>query len=182
MPPIPQVLAVQRPRALLLIQALALSLLLALSARIQVPFWPVPMTLQTLTVLVIGGLLGPVVALAAMAAYLAEGAAGLAVFAGTPEHGIGLAYMAGPTGGYLAGMVLAAGVAGWAGQRFAGRTLPAGASMLVATALIYACGAGWLATMIGWQRAWLLGVVPFLPGDAVKAAIATALIALRRRA
>ncbi len=179
MPPVPAAPAVSRPRAVLLMQALALSLLLALAAKVQVPFWPVPMTLQTLAVLCIGAVLGPRVAVAAMAAYLAEGAAGLAVFAGTPAHGIGLAYMVGPTGGYLAGMVMAAAIAGWAGQRFAGRTLPAALAMLGATAAIYLCGASWLATFLGWSRAWAAGVAPFLAGDLVKAAIAASLVALR---
>ncbi len=156
--------------------AVALSLVLAASARVQVPFWPVPMTLQTLAVLAIGGLLGPGIALAAMAAYLAEGAAGLPVFAGTPAHGIGLAYMAGPTGGYLLGFVLAAGLAGWAGQRFAARPLPLGLAMLGAVALDYAPGVAWLATFVGWHRAVTLGATPFLLADLVKAALATALV------
>lgn len=156
--------------------AVALSLVLIASAHVQVPFWPVPMTLQTLAVLVIGGLFGPRLALAAMAAYLAEGAAGLPVFAGTPAHGIGLAYMAGPTGGYLLGLLLAAGLAGWAGQRFAARPALLGLLMLGALALNYAPGVAWLATFVGWHRAVTLGAAPFLLADLVKAALATALV------
>ncbi len=156
--------------------ALGLSLLLAISAHVQVPFWPVPMTLQTLAVLAIGGLLGPRMAAAAMLTYLAEGAAGLPVFAGTPAHGIGLAYMAGPTGGYLLGLLLAAGFAGWAGRRFARSPLLLGAAMLGAVALNYAPGVAWLATFVGWQRAVALGAAPFLLADLVKAALATTLV------
>jgi biotin transport system substrate-specific component len=182
MPPIQAAAAMPRPRALLLLQALALSLVLALSAKASVPFWPVPMTLQTLAVLTMGALLGPRLAVAAFAVYLAEGAAGLAVFSGTPERGIGLAYMMGPTGGYLAGMALAAAIAGWAGQHLAGRLVPAALAMLAATAAVYACGAAWLAHFVGWPHVWALGVRPFLAGDAVKGAIVAGLIALRRRA
>ncbi len=159
---------------------LALSLLLAVSAKAQVPFWPVPMTLQTLAVLTIGGLLGVRLGLAAMAAYLLEGAAGLPVFAGTPAHGIGLAYMAGPTGGYLLGLVLAMAWAGWVGHRLAHRPVALGLAMLVAVALNYLPGIAWLSTFVGWQRAWLAGAAPFLLADAVKAALATCLVVATR--
>jgi biotin transport system substrate-specific component len=93
------------------------SLLLTLSARVQVPFFPVPMTLQVLVVLLIGVAYGPRLAGATLAAWLAQGAAGLPVFAGTPEKGLGLAYMAGPTGGYLAGFLVAAILVGWLAER-----------------------------------------------------------------
>ena len=79
------------------------SLLLTASAKIQMPFYPVPMTVQTLVVIGLGLALGPIRGAAAVALYLTQGALGLPVFAGTPEKGIGLAYMMGPTGGYLAG-------------------------------------------------------------------------------
>jgi len=91
---------------------LGASLLLTLSAKIQVPFWPVPMTMQSYMVLVLGMALGPRLGPAAVAVYLAQGAIGLPVFAGTPEKGIGLAYMAGPTGGYLLGFFVAAVITG----------------------------------------------------------------------
>ncbi|MGO4832999.1 biotin transporter BioY, partial [Rhizobiaceae sp. 2RAB30] len=93
------------------------SLLLALSARISVPFYPVPLTMQTFVVIGLGLALGPWRAAAAVLLYLAQGAAGLPVFAGTPEKGIGLAYMMGPTGGYLAGYLPAAMLAGWLAMR-----------------------------------------------------------------
>jgi biotin transport system substrate-specific component len=155
---------------------LALTLVLAFSARVQVPFWPVPMTLQTLAVLGIAGFAGPQIAGAAMLGYLAEGAAGLPVFAGTPAHGIGLAYLAGPTGGYLVGMLLASVVVGVLVRRAGAQPLRVGAAMLLGMLIVYGAGAGWLAGLIGPERAVEAGVVPFLLGDAVKAALATALV------
>ena len=103
------------PRQALLV--LAGSVLLWISAKVQVPFWPVPMTLQTLAVLGLAAALGRRLGVAAVVLYLMEGALGLPVFAGTPEKGIGLAYMAGPTGGYLAGFVLAAFIVGTLAER-----------------------------------------------------------------
>ena len=108
--------------------ALLGSALLTLSAKVQVPFYPVPMTMQTLVVLLIGMAFGARLGVAAVALYLAEGAVGLPVFAGTPEKGIGLAYMIGPTGGYLLGFVVATAVAGWLAER---RNEPAGIGLAV---------------------------------------------------
>src|SRR5579862_9024378 len=93
------------------------SLVLTLSAKIEVPFWPVPLTMQSLAVLVIGMAYGLRLGALAVLLYLAEGAVGLPVFAGTPERGIGLAYMVGPTGGYLLGFLLAAWVLGLLAER-----------------------------------------------------------------
>ncbi|PHP67283.1 biotin transporter BioY [Zhengella mangrovi] len=156
--------------------ALAGSLLLTLSAKVQVPFWPVPMTMQTFVVIGLGLALGPRLGLAAVALYLAEGAAGLPVFAGTPEKGIGLAYMAGPTGGYLAGYLLAAVVAGQlAGRGWDRHPLTAFAAALLAGALIYLPGLAWLGTIIGWDKPVLaFGLWPFVYGDILKAALAAA--------
>ena len=153
-----------------------LSLTLALAARVSVPFWPVPMTLQTLAVLTIGGLAGPRLAGATLLLYLVEGACGLPVFAGTPERGIGLAYLAGPTGGYLAGMLLAAPLVGWLVARSRGGKLAVAGAVLAGTAVIYVCGVAWLAGLVGMQRALALGVLPFLAGEAAKVALATASI------
>src|SRR5262249_11270176 len=97
--------------------ALIGTLLLTASAKIQVPFWPVPMTMQTFVVLCLGAVLGPRLGATTVLLYLAEGAVGLPVFAGTPEKGLGLAYMAGPTGGYLVGFVAGAAVTGWLAER-----------------------------------------------------------------
>ena len=148
--------------------------LLMASAKVQVPFYPVPMTLQTLVVLLLGLALGWRLAFATVLLYLAQGAVGLPVFAGTPEKGIGLAYLLGPTGGYLVGFAFAAAVTGWiAGHR---RDLLALlAAVLAGTATIYVFGLPWLATLVGVQQAVVLGLVPFLLGDLVKAALAVAL-------
>jgi len=166
----------QAVRAALLV--LAGAALLTVSARAQIPFWPVPVTMQTFVVLVLGMAYGPALGVASVAAYLAAGAAGLPVFAGTPEKGIGLAYMLGPTGGYLAGFIAAAWVAGRLAQlgwdrRVAGTV----AAMVAGNLLIYACGLLWLGAVIGWDKPVLkVGMLLFLPGDALKIALAAALL------
>src|SRR5918995_2064791 len=144
--------------------ALLGSALLTLSAKVQVPFYPVPMTMQTLVVLLIGMAFGARLGVATVALYLAEGAVGLPVFAGTPEKGIGLAYMVGPTGGYLLGFVLAAAIAGWMVER---RRDAAGLALAVVagSVAIYAPGLLWLATFVGFGRALEPRLVPFLWGD-----------------
>ena len=146
------------------------SLLLWASAKIQVPFYPVPMTLQTAVVFLIGIAYGWRLAVATLLLYLAQGAVGLPVFAGTPAKGIGLPYMVGPTGGYLVGFVAAAGIVGWVAQR-SRHWLATVGGLLAGTAVIYLLGAGWLATFVGAEKAVTLGVVPFLLGDAVKVAL-----------
>jgi len=146
--------------------------LLILSAKIQVPFWPVPMTMQTLVVVALGLGMGLRLGTAAMLLYLVEGAIGLPVFAGTPERGIGLAYMAGPTGGYLAGFLLCTIVIGWLSDRGLVRNwLSLGVVVLGGHMLILACGALWLASLAGWQVAWAAGTVPFLFGTVIKSAL-----------
>jgi biotin transport system substrate-specific component len=150
------------------------SLALTVSAKVQIPFWPVPMTLQTLVVLLLGMAFGARLALLTVVLYLAEGAFGLPVFAGTPEKGLGLAYMAGPTGGYLVGFAVAAWLVGHitaARRDAAGLALAA----LLGTAAIYAPGVAWLAAFVGPEKALALGVLPFLWGDLLKAALAVAL-------
>ena len=149
------------------------SLLLWASAKVQVPFYPVPMTLQTAVVLLIGVAYGPRLAAATLLLYLAEGAVGLPVFAGTPERGIGLAYMVGPTGGYLAGFLAAAVIAGWTAER-SRHWLTTALGLLAAIVAIHLLGAAWLATLVGPAKAVSLGVLPFLLGDAVKLALVTA--------
>jgi biotin transport system substrate-specific component len=147
--------------------------LLAISAKIQVPFWPVPMTMQTFAVLVLGMAYGWRLAGASVLLYLVQGAIGLPVFAA----GSGLAYFAGPTGGYLLGFLLAAVAVGWLAEhgwdRSPLRTL---AAMLIGTAIIFALGLAWLATLIGLPQAIDAGLVPFLPGETVKIALATAIL------
>ena len=151
---------------------LAGTALLALAAKVQVPFWPVPMTLQTLAVLMIGATLGARMAGATLLAYLAEGAVGLPVFA----SGAGLAYMAGPTGGYLLGFLLAAVFVGLAADRgWLRGGVPVAAVMFAAMALIYLPGVAWLAALIGAEKAVAGGLIPFLPAEAFKLALAVLL-------
>ncbi|MBL6945234.1 MAG: biotin transporter BioY [Rhodospirillales bacterium] len=158
--------------------ALAGTALLTISAKIQVPFWPVPMTMQTFAVLVIAMAYGPRLGVATVALYLAEGAAGLPVFAGTPATGIGLAYMAGPTGGYLIGFMAAAMAVGVLARRGWDRNILSGlAAFFIGDAIIFACGVGWLSAIVGLEKAFAAGMLPFLPGEAVKIALAAALLA-----
>lgn len=149
------------------------SALLAISAKVQVPFWPVPMTLQTGVVLLLGAALGWRLAAATVLLYLAEGALGLPVFAG----GAGPAYLAGPTAGYLAGFLVAAAAVGWLVERGWSRSLASSAlAMLLGDLLIFACGLAWLSTLIGFDKAVAAGLLPFLAGEALKIALAAALL------
>jgi biotin transport system substrate-specific component len=109
--------------------------------------------------------------------------AGLPVFAGTPERGIGLAYMVGPTGGYLVGFVLAAVVVGILAERRWDRGIATTlAAMTAGTAIIFTCGVLWLGAIVGWDKPVLeLGVIPFLPGAAFKIALAAAVLPLAWR-
>ena len=162
--------------------AVAGSLALWASAKIQVPFWPVPMTMQTFVVLALAAALGTRLGTAAVLLYLVEGAVGLPVFAGTPEKGLGLAYMMGPTGGYLAGFVAAAFVVGALAERGFDRTIPRMlAAAAIGHAIIFLCGWGWLSTLLGAEKAWALGVAPFHAATVAKTLLAAlSLPAIRR--
>ena len=153
--------------------AVAGSIALWVSAKVQIPFLPVPMTLQTLVVLIIGMAYGWRLGAATVALYLAQGAVGLPVFAGTPEKGIGLAYMIGPTGGYLVGFLLATMAVGYLAERGWDRNIftTAGA-MLIGNALIYIPGLFWLGSLIGWDKAIQFGIQPFLLADLFKLVLA----------
>lgn len=155
--------------------ALLGSAVMALSAKLSVPFYPVPLTLQSLAVVLIGAAFGARLAGAALVLYLAEGALGLPVFAGMP--GQGLAYMVGPTGGYLLGFVLAAAVVGFFAERGADRSVPRllGA-MALGHAILFATGYAWLARLIGAEAAWTAGVMPFLLGTVVKTLLGALLV------
>ncbi|MBW7849212.1 MAG: biotin transporter BioY [Rhodospirillales bacterium] len=162
--------------------ALVGTALLTLSAKVQVPFWPVPMTMQTFAVIVIGMAYGWRLGGATVALYLLEGAIGLPVFAGTPEKGIGIAYMAGPTGGYLVGFVVAAMTAGWLAERGWDRNfLSALAVNAIGTALIFVFGLGWLAGLIGFEKAVTFGLVPFLLASVLKIGLGAAVMPLAWR-
>lgn len=154
--------------------AVAGSLALWASAKIQIPFYPVPMTMQTLVVLLIGMSFGWKLGGATVALYLAEGAMGLPVFAGTPEKGMGVAYMIGPSGGYLAGFLVAAIAVGWLATKGWGKHIwSTAAAMIIGNAIIYALGVYWLGSVVGWDKPVLeWGVTPFLLGDLVKIVIA----------
>lgn len=171
-------LSLSLPRSASLAQGIGLALcgaaLITLGAKVQIPFWPVPMTLHTLAVFVIAAALGPRLGVAAMAAYLGAGAVGLPVFSGSPARGIGLAYMVGPTGGYLLGYLIAAGLIGWcsAGRGWLGRVL----AMLAGLAIVYAAGMAWLSAFVPAPQLLATGLAPFLLGDLVKIALAATLV------
>lgn len=163
--------------------AVAGSALLWTSAKVQIPFFPVPMTMQTFVVLFLGFALGSRLGAATVLLYLAEGATGLPVFAGTPEKGLGLAYMAGPTGGYLAGFVVAAFVTGWFAERGLDRRLVTAAiAALAGLVAIYALGLAWLGAVVGWDKPVLsFGLYSFLPAEALKLALLAAILPLAWR-
>ena len=152
-----------------LLAVLAGIALLTVSAHIKIPFHPVPLTMQTLIVLGIGMTYGARLGGATLLGYLAVGFIGLPVFAG----GAGMAYMMGPTGGYLAGFFAAAVVLGALAERGWTRSwATAAAAMLMGNVIIYLLGVGWLSSLIGWEKAVQLGLLPFLYGDALKLIIA----------
>jgi biotin transport system substrate-specific component len=169
--------------------------ILAASAWLSVPFYPVPLTMQTLAVLLIGGTLGPALGVSAVAGYLALGALGAPVFHG--GFG-GVLVLAGPTGGYLLGFLPAVFLMGWAARLAGGpgrldgasgpgpyrRLLVLAVGAVVASAAIYALGVPWLALFggLGLERAVAVGLAPFLLGDALKAAVAVGAVYLGSRA
>lgn len=150
------------------------ALLTALFAQIQIPMYPVPMTLQTLAVLLIAAAMGPIRAMSSMGLYIAMGASGLPVFAGAKALGAVM-----PTAGYLVGFVVAGAVVGFLATRgFAKTPLSVGMVFALGSLVIYIFGAGWLMIGLGLSLPQALagGVIPFLVGDAVKAAAAAALL------
>ena len=153
------------------------TLLLTLSAKTKVVLGPVDMSLQTLAVLLIGASFGFRLGVATLLLYLAEGAMGFPVFQSSPEKGVGIAYMLGTTGGYLAGFVAMAAIVGWAADRgFDRNPIKLFGVMLAANAIMLTMGFAWLATLIGAEKAWAFGVAPFIVGDLIKVALAAALV------
>lgn len=151
---------------------------LTIAAKIRIPMWPVPVTMQTFAVLTIGAAYGMRLGLVTLLAYLAVGAAGAAVFSG---DGTGLTYMAGPTGGYLVGFAAAAGTMGWlAGRGWDRSFVSMAAALLIGNAIIYAFGLPWMAYLFLAEKggAWVLqwGITAFLVGDAIKLALAALLV------
>jgi len=152
------------------------SAVIALSAlvSIRLPFGPVPVTAQTMTVLLLGAMMGKTRALASVLLYLAQGIAGLPVFAGGM---FGAAYLLGPTGGYLIGFVPAVLITGHLAERDWDRKVStAFLAMLAGNIAIYACGLPWLALFVGAERVFALGLAPFIPGDIVKLALAASIL------
>ncbi|MER9791311.1 biotin transporter BioY [Mesorhizobium sp. M0213] len=160
-----------------LLLALAGTLLLILSAKTKVMLGPVDISMQTLAVLLIAASFGMRLGVATLLLYMAEGALGLPVFQSTPEKGIGIAYMLGSTGGYLAGFVVMAAIVGWAADRGWDRhPVKLFNAMLVAEIVMMAMGFAWLALLIGPEKSWQFGVVPFIVGDLIKVALAASLV------
>ena len=160
--------------------ALAGILAMAVLAKVRVPLWPspVPITMQTFGVLLIGAAYGPRLGLATMLGYLAVGAIGFDVFTSSSAEANGLAYMMGGTGGYLLGYALAAAALGaWARRGWDRAPLSLAAGMLLATALIYLPGVLWLRGFAeSWAQTLQWGLTPFLVGDAMKLALAALLV------
>ena len=173
-------LAYDHPSLLRPAQGVVATLVVALAAHIAMPlpFTPVPFTLQPLAVLAVGLLLGPVDGALVMLAYLAEGAAGLPVF--SPTGPGGLLQLLGPTGGFLLAYPLVAAVCGGLVRLLSprlGSYLGATLACTVATLILFAAGAAWLAHLLplGPHQLWIAAVAPFLPGEAIKILIASGL-------
>jgi biotin transport system substrate-specific component len=149
------------------------SWLIAVAAQVSVPMFPVPMTLQTLAILVVGLTFGARMGAATLAAYLAQGAMGLPVFAG----GASAAALMGPTAGFLFGFVAMAWLAGLAVEKGVARGVVSMAIVaVVISALLYLPGLAWLSTFTGFETAVQVGALPFLLGDVVKAVIAALVV------
>lgn len=161
----------QRSWAVDAVLIVAFSVFVALTAKVQIPLWPVPITLVTFGVLFTGAILGSRRGALALLIYLAEGAVGLPVFAG----GAGLAYMLGPTGGYLISYPIAAGLVGLLAERgWDRRPALTALAMVFGNLAIYALGVAWLAAFLGdLGTALFSGMLIFVPGDLIKIAVAT---------
>ena len=152
--------------------ALIGSIILAISSKIKIPFYPVPMTMQTLVVLIIGIGFGWKLGLATVTLYLFEGIIGLPVFSGTPEKGFGLVYFTGPTMGYLLGFIATAYISG---KFIYDNSITKNFfKLFFATSFIYILGIAWLGSLIGWDKPiFQLGAQPFLLAELFKILIAT---------
>jgi len=152
--------------------AIAGTLLLTISAKIKIPFYPVPMTMQTFVVLFLGIILGPKIGLLTIGLYLLEGIFGLPVFAGTPEKGIGFIYFTGPTMGYLIGFLIAAYFSG--SFKYDKGLINTFFKLMFSVSFIYIFGLLWLGFLIGWDKPiFQLGAQPFLLAELFKILILT---------
>ena len=158
------------------------SILLAISAKVKIPFYPVPMTMQTFVVLFLGLAFGHKIGLATVTLYLLEGIFGLPVFANSPEKGIGLIYFTGPTMGYLIGFLVAVYFAGlrrdllvWSNYKYL-NVLTVFSRLVLSVSFIYILGLLWLGYLIGWNKPiFELGAQPFLLAELFKLLLLTAL-------
>ena len=158
------------------------TILIALSSKISVPFYPVPMTMQTFVVLLCGVILGPRFGFITLSLYLFEGAIGLPVFQGTPEKGLGIMYLIGPTGGYLIGFIISAFIAGLLfnkkisfNKKFfvkynkSENFISVFIKLLIALTPVYLFGLIWLGIILGWDKPiFNFGLYPFILGEFFK--------------
>ncbi len=151
------------------------TILLTISAKIKIPFYPVPMTMQTFVVLFLGISFGYKIGVLTIFLYLLEGIVGLPVFSNSPEKGIGITYFVGPTMGYLIGFIFACFVAGY--FRYNSNYFINFFKILLSTSIIYLFGVLWLGTLIGWDKPILqLGVFPFLLAELFKILLLSLLV------
>ena len=150
------------------------SVALTISAKIKIPFYPVPMTMQTFVVMFLGLSFGYKIGLATVSLYLFEGIIGLPVFSNSPERGIGLVYFTGPTMGYLIGFLSASYLASFVNSK--DNLFKIFIKLIIAVSTIYLLGIIWLGTLIGWEKPiYSLGVAPFLLAEVFKISILTLL-------
>ena len=146
------------------------SILLTISSKIKIPFYPVPMTMQTFVVLFLGMSFGYKIGLATVSLYLLEGIIGLPVFSNSPEKGVGIIYFTGPTMGYLIGFLFATFLAGY--FNFKVNIFYTFLKLIIAVSAIYILGIFWLGNLIGWDKPIMqLGVTPFLLSELFKVSI-----------
>ena len=150
------------------------SIVLTISAKIKIPFYPVPMTMQTFVVLFLGMCFGHKIGLASIGLYLLEGIIGLPVFSNSPERGIGFVYFTGPTMGYLIGFLSACFLASYVKNN--DNYFLIFLKLIFSVSTIYILGIIWLGTLIGWDKPILkLGVMPFLIAEIFKICLLTVL-------
>ena len=148
------------------------SIILIISAKIKIPFYPVPMTMQTFVVLLLGVSFGYKIGMATVAFYLFEGMIGIPVFAGSPEKGVGLIYFSGPTMGYLIGFLLATFLSGYMNLKT--NLFFIFIKLSLSVSVIYILGMLWLGFLIGWDKPiFLLGAKPFLLAELFKILLLT---------
>ncbi len=148
------------------------TIILTISAKIKIPFYPVPMTMQTFVVLLLGISFGYKIGLATVTLYLLEGIVGLPVFSNSPERGLGLAYFTGPTMGYLIGFLLACFSASFVKKE--DNYFSIFIKLILSVSIIYIFGVLWLGVLLGWSKPIIqLGVMPFLLAEIFKITLLT---------